>query len=167
MLKSVKTSQLQIRISPEDKRRIQQAAKKANKSLSEFICERALSGLVEVSKFDKLVSALNSEVLDSFALAEMNDFLVDLSKEELETILEFPRTLGKSPLVANYLAAMLEHACQRKGVKIASWLKNVLPLQQPWFATELTSLRLHLLQNAPVPFRRRGLFVDTSLGGRV
>jgi len=46
----------------------------------------------------------------------------------------------------------------------APWRRS---LAEPWFATTLQSLRLHLLRVAPAAFRRRNLFVDAGAGGRV
>ena len=47
------------------------------------------------------------------------------------------------------------------------WCRSVRPLAEPVFTTELVSLRLHLLLHAPIPFRRRNIFVDASVGDRV
>jgi hypothetical protein len=72
-----------------------------------------------------------------------------------------------SPYLQNYLAAMVELASQQKGVAPPAWTRNVEPLEEPHFATELPGLRLHLLRSAPVAFKRRNLFVDASIGDRV
>ncbi len=67
----------------------------------------------------------------------------------------------------NYLAAMIEQTAASLAVAAPEWTRLVPPLKHPVFASELGSLRLHLLMNALPPFRRRNLFVDTSIGGRV
>jgi hypothetical protein len=46
-------------------------------------------------------------------------------------------------------------------------VREVPPLEEPHFATTLEGLRLHLLQVSPVPFKRRNIFIDSSLGDRV
>jgi hypothetical protein len=43
----------------------------------------------------------------------------------------------------------------------------VPPLDEPHFATPLRGLRLHLLRASPVAFKRRNIFVDSSVGDRV
>jgi hypothetical protein len=68
---------------------------------------------------------------------------------------------------AAYVAAMVEHAASRKRVPSPAWTADSAALQRPWFATQLRSLRLHLLTHSPLPFRRRNLFIDSSLGDRV
>jgi len=67
----------------------------------------------------------------------------------------------------NRVAAMVEHASGRRGVAPPSWTRDVLPLEAPVFATDLKSLRAHLLRVSPVAFRRRNLFVDATVGDRV
>ena len=75
-----------------------------------------------------------------------------------------PEQLG--PRLRNIVAAMVEHAAARKGVPAPHWTRTVLPLGTPWFASELVSLRAHLLRASPTAFRRRNLFVDATLGDR-
>ncbi len=67
----------------------------------------------------------------------------------------------------NYVAAMVEQAAHMKRVRPPAWTARVEPLETPWFATSLESLRLHLLRASPVPFKRRNLFVDSAVGARV
>jgi hypothetical protein len=43
----------------------------------------------------------------------------------------------------------------------------VAPLDEPWFAVPLESLRPHLLRVSPVPFKHRILFIDASTSARV
>ena len=70
------------------------------------------------------------------------------------------------PFEANYLAAMIEYAAMSKRAVPPDWTRTVPALERPWFASSLKSLRLHLLTNSPPPFRRRNLFVDSSVGQR-
>jgi hypothetical protein len=42
-----------------------------------------------------------------------------------------------------------------------------VPLAEPVFASSLQSLRLHLLVLSPAPFRRRNIFIDSTLGARI
>jgi hypothetical protein len=62
---------------------------------------------------------------------------------------------------------MVEQAADQKHVAPPAWVRDVAPLDAPHFATRLKSLRQHLLRSAPVPFKRRNIFVDAGVGARV
>jgi hypothetical protein len=72
-----------------------------------------------------------------------------------------------SPFLQSYVAAMVEVAAGLKGQTSPPWTARAEGLDEPHFATPLKSVRLHLLQSAPVPFKRRNLFVDATVGARV
>jgi hypothetical protein len=100
------------------------------------------------------------------ALAGLSIWLAGLGADELPGAIDAPPQ-GLSDFHANYVAAMAEHLCAARGVNAPGWTRDIAPLAQPYFATELASLRLHLLAHSPEPFRRRNLFVDTTVGGQV
>jgi hypothetical protein len=75
---------------------------------------------------------------------------------------------GLTPYLRNYVAAMVELTAHQRDVPPPAWVRGVEPLETaPHFATPLASLRLHLLRAAPVPFKRRNIFIDSSIGDRV
>jgi hypothetical protein len=61
----------------------------------------------------------------------------------------------------------VEYACAKRALAVPKWTRMVEPLPEPVFATELQSLRLHLLTHSPPPFRARNIFIDATLGGQV
>jgi hypothetical protein len=61
---------------------------------------------------------------------------------------------------------MVEQACARKGEEHPEWTSAVSPLDRPRFVVELESLRPHLLRASPVPFKRRNIFIDATIGDR-
>jgi len=72
------------------------------------------------------------------------------------------------PYLANYVAAMVEQALHLKGgTRPPLWTSEIAPLPRPVFAVPWMSLRAHLLLESPVPFRRRNIFIDSSIGHRV
>lgn len=115
----------------------------------------------------ELLRRLCDESQRRYALAEMNDLLMSLPPHELRAAVQAPPPVALSPQTANYAAAMVEYACARDGIEPPSWTATVPPLDHPVFGSTLPSLRLHLLTHSPPPFRRRNIFIDTSLGGRV
>ena len=95
----------------------------------------------------------------------MNDLLTKASASEIETIIA-PSIAD--PYLANYVAAMVEQAAHLKGVaRPPRWTSDVAPLAHPVFAVSWMSLRAHLLLESPVPFRRRNIFIDSTIGDRV
>lgn len=101
------------------------------------------------------------------ALAALSAWLAKLGSEELAQHLASPPPAPLSDYHANTVAAMVEHVCAAAQVCPPEWTRDVQPLAEPAFASDLLSLRLHLLVNSPAAFRRRNLFVDTAPGGQV
>ena len=114
-----------------------------------------------------LLEALRGDDQPGFALAELNDLLSGLTPGELAGAVEDADLSGLTPYLQNYVAAMVELAAHQREVQPPLWVHNVAPLKEPRFATSLTGLRLHLLRSAPVPFKRRNIFIDSSVGDRV
>ena len=90
-----------------------------------------------------------------------------LSVCEFERAVRYAPQVRLPPFEANYLAVTVEHAAAIKGVIPPRWTVTVEALDAPWFASSLLSLRLYLLTHSPPPFRRRNLFIDSSVGQRV
>lgn len=162
---STKSGQIQIRVSPHEKAALEGLARRAGQSVSAYVLSRALPAAR--LRFEELVRALTEEGNRRFVLAELNELLAGLSPLELRAAVADVRLEGLSPYLQNYVAAMVELASQRKGVAPPPWAREVVPLEKPVFATDLASLRLHLLRSAPVAFKRRNVFVDASVGDRV
>lgn len=102
-----------------------------------------------------------------FVLADIHDLLAKLCPEEFSDVVRLGPDVTLSPFRANYLCGMVEYAAGLQGVRPPSWTADVAPLREPWFGTDLKNLRLHLLTNSPAPFRRRNIFIDSSVGTRV
>jgi Protein of unknown function (DUF1778) len=164
MLNDAKTTQLQIRVSKRQKSAIQGAAKRAGLDMSTYVLSRLISA--PAARFEELIRAAAGPA-PSFALAELNSFLAKLSGGELrEAVAAWP-SIALTPSIANYVAAMVEYACGQRSVAAPAWTRLIEPLADPMFATTLQSLRLHLLIRSPAPFRRRNIFIDSTLGARI
>ncbi len=159
-----KTQQLQIRVSPSEKQLIRDRAKRAGMTVSAFVLDQLLNR--RRSEWESLVAQLASTNSLRYVLADVNDFLANLSLEEFDRIVAEPSVTHEHYL-ANYLAAMVECAAVRLGGVPPPWTRHIQPLDKPVFGTQLKSLRLHLLTQTPLPFRRRNIFVDSSIGDRV
>lgn len=119
-------------------------------------------------RFARLLKVLRDDDRPGFVLAELNDLLSGLTSEELCGAVEHADLTGLTPYFRNYVAAMVELAAHRRDVPPPAWVRGVEPMEmEPHFATPLVSLRLHLLRASPVPFKRRNIFIDSSIGDRV
>ncbi len=162
---STKTSQLQIRISPEQKDRLKALAAQADRDVSQYVLGRVFPA--RSGRLQDILHTLERKADCRFELAELNDFLSDLGPSEFTASVESVDLVELSPFARNYVCALAEQAARIRGLTPPAWTKAVEPLAEPYFAAPLLSLRPHLLRVSPVPFRRRQLFVDSALGDRV
>jgi hypothetical protein len=161
-----KDSQLQIRVSATEKAAIRQAAGRAGMDVSAWVLTRLLPQ--PRRRFRELTGALaRAPSQRRFTLAALNDLLTDTPPNAFRDAVAEPPTDRLDPWAANYVAAMVETAAHRHGVPPPDWTLAIRPLSQPAFGSTLESLRLHLLLAAPPAFKRRNIFVDSSIGDRV
>jgi hypothetical protein len=100
----------------------------------------------------------------SYPLAELNDLLTASRAEEIATL---PPPSIDDPYRLNYVTAMVELAAHRAGTMPPTWTADVEPLSEPAFIDPSIRLRAHLLTASPPLFRRRNIFIDSSLGDRI
>ena len=160
-----KSFQLQIRVSAAEKAAIQRLATQSGLDMSAYVLSRVLT--TPAARFAGCVEACGVEESAGYGLAELNSLLAELSAPELRDAVASAPATRLTPYVANYIAAIVEYACQRQRVPVPAWVRSIEPLAQPAFGSALQSLRLHLLTHSPPPFRRRNIFIDSSLGDRV
>jgi hypothetical protein len=161
---AAKTQHIQIRVTPRQKALLKRQAAAAGQELSAYLLARALPPVE--GRFDRLAAELGSGDT-RFILAELHDFLAACPPMLFAEAVANQPPGGLPPWLENYLAAMVEQAAALKRLPPPAWTRRILPLEIPHFATPLASLRLHLLRSSPVPFKRRNIFVDSSIGARV
>lgn len=160
-----RTEYLQIRVTAAEKATLRRLAAQAGQDLSAYVLGRALPDAR--ARFAGLLGNLKDDSQQAYALAALNDYLAELPAPAFHEAVLHGDVRGLSPFAAAYAAAMVEQAAARKGCAPPAWTGRVPALDEPWFAAGLRSLRPWLLVASPVPFRRRNLFIDTSIGGRV
>ena len=161
-----KSRQLQIRISAEDQALIRARAASAGMDVSKWVLHQVLPPVER--EFQALCRELESRPdARPFTFAEFQDWFQRLTGSEFMRAVRHAPEARLPVFEANYLAAMVEHAAAIKGVGPPRWTIGVEALDSPWFASSLKSLRLYLLTHSPPPFRRRNLFIDSSIGQRV
>jgi uncharacterized protein (DUF1778 family) len=159
-----KTSQLQVRVSPAEKAALQRAARKAGLDLSAYVLSRVLPA--PDAEFRALLVDLTRSTRPAYVLATLNNRLSAATGPELLRMAAAPPA-GLDAALSNYVAAMVELAAHRAGVEPPAWVRDIPPLPEPLFGSDLESLRLYLLTHSPAPFRRRNIFIDSTLGDRV
>ncbi len=165
MNRSAKCSQLQLRVSKEEKSAIRRAARRAGMDMSAYVLSRVLPA--PAAAFQEAVTALTGPGEPRFALAEVNSLLSGFTAAELRQAVAAAPQATLSPFLANYVAAMTETACHMRGLPLPAWTRRIEALPEPQFGSALPSLRLYLLTHSPAPFRRRNIFIDSSVGARV
>jgi len=161
----VKTAQLQIRVTPAQKAFLKRRALEAGQDVSSYVLSRVAPDAA--LRFQRILSAVGETDGGSFALAELSDLLAGLSARELEHATAGGLPDGLSPRLQNLVAAMVEHCAAERHGAPPPWARRIPPLSAPWFAVDLPRLRGYLLRVSPTAFRRRNLFVDSTVGDRV
>ena len=135
-------------------------------NLSTWVLSRLLPN--RQNQFQELILSLGENPENRrYLLAELNDLLAQAGKSELQQIMEQMPTVQLEPYTVNYIAAMIETVAHKLEMPVTGWVVTIPPLPTPVFASELMSLRLHLLTHSPPAFRRRNIFIDASIGDRV
>ena len=160
-----KTAQLQIRVSPEQKQLLKRLAADASMDMSGWVLDRVLPKVEQ--RFQELVAGIARADDQSFALAELADFLRALPPREFQRAVALAPRARLDPPTLNHLAGTIELAAERRKVPAPDWTSDVPVPDTPAFGSSLGSVRLHLLTRAPVALRRRNLFMDASLDDRV
>lgn len=166
--KIMKTEQLQIRVSPEVKWSIRKRADAAHIDMSEWIL--AVLFPPAAREFQKLVADVAKQGHSSnrfYAFAALSDFLNELEPENLAQAIAEKPEMKLDEFVFNYIAAMVELTCHQKKICQPEWLQEAIGLRQPYFGSSLPSLRFYLLTHSPIPFKKRNIFVDSSVGDRI
>jgi uncharacterized protein (DUF1778 family) len=162
---AAKSEQLQIRVTPQQKRALKRRAEAAGCDVSSYVLSRLVPPAQD--RFADILRALAAGADHRFALAELNDFLHGCAPVAFGEAVARADLGDLSPYLANYVAAMVEQAADQKHRPPPAWVRAVVPLDVPHFATGLAGLRMYLLRSAPIPFKRRNIFVDASVGARV
>ena len=160
----MKSEFIQIRVTAEEKTLLAARANRAGLDLSKFILSSATRN--PEAQFLRVVGELENSPRPQLQLAELNDLLVSLTGAELRN-LPRPALEKCERLHANYIAASVEYASWRAGGTTPEWVREIAPLDAPYFGSSLASLRPYLLRVSPIPFRARNIFIDSTLGDRV
>ena len=122
---------------------------------------------LESQVFNELIENWHSSTFSNNGLAEINRFLTRLEKSDFPLAVALAPQFDIPAIQLNYLAAMIETAADQKNSLPPSWVAEVEPLFEPFFVSNLKSILPHLLLNTPVAFRKRNIFIDSTIGNQV
>jgi uncharacterized protein (DUF1778 family) len=162
----MKTGQLQLRVSPEQKAIIRSLASRAHMDMSQWV----LSKIFPKPRQDFLalirqLSTVQAQKDRTYILNDLNAFLAGLDKDDIFAAVADPHGVVLNEFMENYVSAMIEQTCVKAKVAPPKWLAS--GLSEPFFGSNLISLRLYLLTVSPPPFRKRNIFIDSAIGDLV
>jgi hypothetical protein len=164
-MQTTKTDYIQIRISKKEKEHFIKLARWKKLSLSGWILDRIRAEIPPI-EINELYSKLKHASDSSYIFALLNDYFIKINEYQWANLVtQKPENLDSENLC--YLASMIERTAELRGFKIPDWVKNVDSLWIPYFGSNVKKLRLHLLVNSPVSFKKRNIFIDSSIGERV
>jgi len=152
-----KSSQLQIRVSPEQKVALKRLAADAGLSVSAYVLATLLPS--QRLEFNRRAAMLSGAEDHAKAWSDLQLWLSSLTSAEFSDAVVSAELDGLPALMRNLVAAAVEQEAQRKGVGCPAWTQRVDPLERPHFAWALRSLRPHLMRVTPLVFKRRNVFV--------
>lgn len=157
---SAKTSQLQIRVSPEQKSSLRRLAADAGQSISAYVLATVLPPTHQ--EFGQRVRAVRGATDRRKGLSDLAFYLSQLGDSEFSGTVREIDLDGFPPLLQNHVAAMVEDEARTRGASEPSWTHAVDSPPRPHFAWDLRSLRPHLLRVTPAAFKRRNIYTAVT-----
>jgi uncharacterized protein (DUF1778 family) len=164
MKTTTKSEYLQIRVSKQEKEIIKSSALSAGVDMSAWILQRVLHD--DASTFSGILTQFIKQE-EVFVFAELHDFLNHLNMKNYKLAVENKPVAELSEFQINYVIAMIVLRAHQLNVSPPNWLNDFPMLKDPFFGTELKSLRLYLLINSPIAFKQRNIYIDSTIGDRV
>lgn len=164
----MKTSHIQLRLSPEQKEAIRVAATRANLDMSQWVLNKIFPRpRARLLAIMWQLKSMQDKVERHYVLNDLNAFLVSLTKDDLLSAVSEDPSVSLNETMGNYVAAMIEQICVAHNAQAPKWLAERDGLRDPFFGSDLVSLRLYLLSVSPPPFRKRNIFIDSTVGDLV
>lgn len=155
-----KTSQLQVRVTPEQKVELKRLASSVGLNVSEYVLATVLP--VHRHALADKTEAFAQSHDRAGALSELGAYLTGLAPSELSLAVSDIDVTELAPTLQNQVAATVELITRSVGLEPPAWVGRIQPQRRPHFARDLPSLRPHQMRVTPVPFKRRNLFIDTE-----
>ncbi len=149
-----RTSQLQIRVSPEQKATLKRLAARAGLSVSAYVLGQSLPSA------NWALEGPLADVRDGkpTALPVLRRQVAAMPPEDLGKRLESVDVSNLRPLAQNQVAALVEEVAYAADVEPPRWTASIHPLELPHFRWPLQSLRPYQLRASSVALKRRNVF---------
>lgn len=155
---STKSSQLQIRVSPDQKAALKRLAADAGQSVSAYVLSTVLPA--SQVEFGHKVRAIRSAADRREAIIELHRYLAALSPGAFTATVREVDMDGFPGILQNQLAALVEDEARVRGAPAPPWVAAIDEPDNPHFAWDLRSLRPHLLRQTPAAYKRRNVYAD-------
>jgi len=156
-----KTSQLQIRVTEQEKAALRRLAAAANMTVSRYVLSQAIPS--RARDLERIGQGLSGPPTDqASALQRLVDLVVETPPADYRQVLGGLSLEGLPPRMQNQVAAVVESGAQARGTEPPDWVDAVDPLPRPYFWWPLASLRPHQMRVAPVAYKKRGIFFDPA-----
>jgi transcriptional regulator with XRE-family HTH domain len=124
----------------------------------------------EPNDLSESVSKFFENAPESIAVVSQNISKKNWQEKLFEFVDEFRRAKNKilisAPPASNapknfraLLASTVETLCEELEMEPPGWAEETLALEEPWFVAEIENLKASALQESPVHFRKRNIFV--------
>lgn len=157
---SRKTSQLQIRISPDQKATLKRLAAEAGVNVSQYVLRTVLPSTE--AEMARHAEALGPRSGRGRAFADLRKYLSDLPLERFTEAAQAFSSDDWPTVIRHHVAAAVEECAARHAARAPRWTRELAPLDRPHFSWEARSLRPHLMRITPVFLKRRDVFRDAD-----
>ncbi|MGE0159498.1 MAG: DUF1778 domain-containing protein [Gemmatimonadales bacterium] len=151
-----RTSQLQIRVSPEQKSALKRLAAAAGMNVSAYVLSRALPS--PAGDLTRAFQGLRGGGDGCEGLLELASLLAGLETDQLRASMESVDVEGLTPVAQNRIAGLVEDFAGFRGVEPPGWASAVEPLPRPHFRWPLVSLWPYQLRVTRAAYKRRNVF---------
>jgi len=87
------------------------------------------------------------------------NFVDAFRRTKKRDLIESPPTESLGEKEQALLASIVFELCRENRASLPDWVKNVKPLEEPWFVAGMESLKAMAIVESPIGFRKNNIFV--------
>lgn len=109
---------------------------------------------------------IREQGVESWKIHLMN-FVDEFRETNDMRLIVLPPDENSAPKIKALLAGTVGYLCSEKGLEPPLWVKQVLPLSEPWFVSGMESLKAYAILESPFSFRSKNIFVQQNFLERI